>query len=259
MPNDLLHSFQWKFRWGQIQLQAFEANVTAWRASGGYGVVFEPQPDSPEHIIRLKAGEPPPELSLIIGDALQNLRSGLDHLAHALAAQHTDPLPPDVGARSEFPIFGDRAMTANERERKIGAMHPDAAAIIDGLQPHARGDRYEDDPLWQLHELARIDRHRLSHLTFAQYGGVGVGGDNLYIEHMTITGGGPDLEDGAELGRCSVRPINPGKPMHMNLQSIPEIAFKDGPLAGATVSAAFMGVLRHINDRVVPPLVPFLG
>ena len=247
-----------KLAWANHQFEVFEGQRDAWRAGGGYGVVFEPQPNSPEQIIRLHAEDTPDVFALVIGDALHAMRSGLDHLAYALSEVLSDALDPEVAERIEFPIFGDRSMTSIERERKIGAMHPDAAAVIEGLQPHLREEDYADDPLWVLYDLARIDRHRLLHLTVAQLESVGVGGNNLYVESMTFGHIGPDAVHGAELGRCIVRPANAGLPMHMNLTTEPQIIFKEGPRVGRPVLDELRAVHAHISEAVIPPLEGFL-
>jgi hypothetical protein len=248
----------YKFEWALQQLQALEHQIGVWRAQGGYGVIFEPQPNRAEHIMRLKADEPPVALSLIIGDALHSLRSGLDHLAYALAQAESGPnLPPQIAKGIEFPIFGDKPMNPGEEKKRIGPLNPQARAVILGLQPHQRGAAYVDDPLWHLHELARVDRHRLLHLTVAVLGHIGVGGDNVHIERMKFGRIGPDLKDGAELGICSVRPINPGLPMHMQVTAGPEITFQDGIGAGQPVLSSFREIVRH-DSNVLGPLLQFL-
>jgi hypothetical protein len=247
-----------KLAWANHQFEVFEGQRGAWRSGGGYGVQFEPQPNSSEQVIRLHAKDTPEVFALVIGDALHAMRSGLDHLAYALSEAHTDPLDLKVAERIEFPIFGERAMTASERERKIGAMHRDAAAIIEDLQPHLRIEDYADDPLWVLYDLARIDRHRLLHLTVAQLQTVGVGGDNVYVEYLKFGSFGPETEDGAELGRCSVRPVNLGRPMQMNVTTEPQIIFKEGPRVGRPVLDELRTIHAHIIEAVIPPLEGFL-
>jgi hypothetical protein len=253
-----VHNHELKLAWAEHHFEVFEGQVGAWRAADGYGVVFESQPNSPRHVMRLKADETPPVLSLVLGDALFIMRSALDHLAYTLAVAHSGPLPADVAEKVEFPIFGDRPMRSDERRRKIGALHPDAATAIEDLQPHKRRDGCADDPLWWLHELARIDRHRLLHLTVAQLRSVGIGGDNVRIEGLVIEHVGPGAVDGTELGSCSVRPINPGRPMQMNVTPEPDIIFKEGLVSGRSVLEVLREIHRHINEEVLPPLSPFL-
>lgn len=253
-----MRSFELKLAWAKHQSDVLQAEIAAWRESGGYGVVFEKHSQRPGHIIRLKVGDIAPGIPLIIGDALYGLRSALDHLAYNLAEAFTDPLPPDAGERSEFPIYGNKPLPKDLAERKLGAMDPHARAIIEGLQPHTRGDSYAKDPLWKLNELARLDRHRFMHLTVAAFAGIGLGGDNLHIEEMEFGGAGPTAGDGAELGYASIRPIDPGRPMQMNLTPEPQVVLKDGTWAGSPVLELLAEIRGHIEAEVVTRLTPFL-
>ena len=253
-----MRSYELKLAWAKHQREVLEAQIAAWHQSGGYGVVFDKHPERPGHIMRLKVGEIAPGIPLIIGDALYALRSALDHLAHDLAASFTNPLPPEASEDSEFPIYWDKPIPQHVGDRKLGAMDPQARAVIEGLQPHLRGQAYTDDPLWQLYELARLDRHRFIHLTVAQLKGVSLGGNNLHIEEMEIGGAGPTAGDGAELGYASVRPIDPGRPMHMNVTPDPEVVFKEGAFAGRPALALLDAIRGHVEAEVIPKLEPFL-
>lgn len=254
-----MRSFELKRAWADRQAQVLESEIRTWHSAGGYGVSFDKHPERPGHIIRLKVGDIPPGLPLVLGDTLYALRSCLDHLAHDLASSHTSPLPESASESSEFPIFGDRPMTSTERTRKIGAMHPGAMTVIENLQPHLREDAYRDDALWKLHELARIDRHRFIHVAVAQLGGIGLGGDNLHVELMELHGGDPPpTEDGAELGYAQIRPTDPGRPMYMNFTPEPQVILKDGPLAGEAVLDLLQLIRERIDLDVVPPLRRFL-
>lgn len=99
------------------------------------------------------AAQPPMEWALIIGDAVHNARSALDHLAYALVAR--DGGTP--GDHTSFPIangpggYGDKL-----RSGMRGARQATRDAIRD-LQPWRGGD----DELWRLHRLDIVDKHRL--------------------------------------------------------------------------------------------------
>jgi len=254
-----VRTYELKLAWADRQAQALESQIRAWQQAGGYGFVFEPQPGRREQLIRLKVDEIPPSLPLLIGDTLFALRSALDHLAYDLACSHTWPLPREAAEGSEFPVFWDRPMKAHERDRKIGAVHPDAAAVIEALQPHHMGDRYAEHPLWKLHELARIDRHRFLHVAIAEFGDVEVGGVNVHVDvlHMDFSER-ETLGDNAELGYVSARPIDLGQPMHMHLAAVPEIAFKEGEFAGQKVFGVFDEIKDFISREVTPQLTKYL-
>jgi hypothetical protein len=254
-----LRSFELKLAWAKHQSQVLENEIALWHNSGGYGVVFDQHPHRAGYILRLKVGDVAPEIPLIIGDALHALRSSLDHLAHDLSAAFTDPLPPEASQGSEFPIFGTKAIPEDVANRKLGWMDRRARTVIEALQPYVRGDAYADDPLWHLYDLARIDRHRFVHLTVAQYRGLGIGGDNLEAQGLEIFGADPTAGDGTELGYVdSVRPIDPGRPMQMNVTPNPDVVFKEGTVAGKPVLATLDAIRGYIETEVVATLQRFL-
>jgi hypothetical protein len=97
---------------------------------------------------------------IIIGDCLHNLRSALNHLACALVIVN--------GKRgctkdTEFPVFreADAWDTRKAGARKTKGMSDDARDLIIGVQPYARSDTPDNDPLWVLHDLNNADKHRV--------------------------------------------------------------------------------------------------
>jgi hypothetical protein len=66
-------------------LEVLSDELAAFRAGELYRVVHEEEAEGSEHVFRAQViKEPPPHLSAIIGDALQNMRSALEHLAWGL-------------------------------------------------------------------------------------------------------------------------------------------------------------------------------
>jgi hypothetical protein len=113
--------------------------------------------------------EPPLRLSAIVGDCLYTLRSSLDHLAWQLASLNG---PPPSG--TEFPIFTDcgayHRLSRGKPARGSGlyktrGIAPAEQALIEQSQPYNRPSDPEADPLWILHSLCNIDKHRVLHLT----------------------------------------------------------------------------------------------
>jgi hypothetical protein len=100
---------------------------------------------------------PSPVLSAISGDAIQNLRSALDHLAYALCAASSGGL--SVSAkRTYFPIFSSReGYDESERTRKVSGMGPVAIKLIDAIEPYKSGKGHA---LWVLHKLNITDKHK---------------------------------------------------------------------------------------------------
>jgi hypothetical protein len=96
----------------------------------------------------------PTSLFAIVGDAIQNLRSSLDHLSYqlVLAAGNT---PTNV---TSFPIAKDATEYVTPKfRRKIKGMRQEAIDRIDAIKPYKGGNNV----LWRLHRLNNIDKHRV--------------------------------------------------------------------------------------------------
>ena len=99
----------------------------------------------------------PVEISLIAGDAIQNLRSALDYLACGMV-EKIDPTK--VNTQTSFPIFKSAVDYANPKDgvtRKVPGLSLVAMQKLDMLQPYKGGH----ENLWILHSLNNIDKHRL--------------------------------------------------------------------------------------------------
>lgn len=122
-------------------------------------------------VARLKnVKDPPPDLSILVGECVYNMRSALDQLAYALAAAHTVPLPERWGELSAFPIFKTGPWYRGEGRRrgaasKIQGMSRSAKTSIERLQPYHRRKNPPLECLAMLEELSNVDKHRVLHLT----------------------------------------------------------------------------------------------
>lgn len=96
----------------------------------------------------------PLEFSAIIGDALQNLRSALDHLATHLVNIGSDPMT----QKPYYPIFESSHEYEAGKMRKIQGMSPEAIKAIDATEPYARGNGWV---LRDLQILNNRDKHCL--------------------------------------------------------------------------------------------------
>lgn len=94
----------------------------------------------------------PDDIPLLLGDCVHNLRSALDYLACELVrSSGVDP------KRVYFPIYESAERYKAKSDGKTKGMPVKAKQLIDGLCPYSGGN----DPLWTIHELDRIDKHRL--------------------------------------------------------------------------------------------------
>jgi hypothetical protein len=113
--------------------------------------------------------ETPDSFGLLLGDCLHNLRSTLDTLAYALMLAGPKGVTEKMKSSSEFPVFGDEdpagktgegARMFSDASRKYVNWKPGAQTCAERLQPYKRGPDFRDDPLWILHDLERINKHR---------------------------------------------------------------------------------------------------
>jgi hypothetical protein len=101
----------------------------------------------------------PPRIALVAGDALQNLRAALDHLAYQLLLDGTGgEVTPKQLKNIAFPIFDSATKYKSESPRKVQGVRKDAVDAIDAIEPYKGGKGHQ---LWVLHELNNTDKHRL--------------------------------------------------------------------------------------------------
>jgi hypothetical protein len=136
-------------------------------ASKPYTVCFKDDSAKDERTYFLdRIREIPPEVPLIAGDAISNLRSALDHLAHHLVVVGTGS--PGPFTHVYFPIAATGAEYKAVRDKRTQGMKPEALNAIDDLQPY--GDGAGKD-FWHLHCLNNIDKHRLLLTVWANLAG----------------------------------------------------------------------------------------
>ncbi len=124
------------------------------------------------HVIPL-----PSVMSMIAGDAAHNIRSALDHFAWAAA-------DPSVRNRQTcFPIGNgatahDRDKWRSQVERQLRGATPQLISAVEAMEPWQGG---RDQHLWMIHELDRIDKHRLHLSLAASLTGIAMHGDSYAL------------------------------------------------------------------------------
>ncbi|WP_413989353.1 hypothetical protein ACMDCR_25790 [Labrys okinawensis] len=100
----------------------------------------------------LMAPTPPPvEISLIIGDAIQNLRAVFDHIVACLALAEGNSY---TGV--SFPFNIDSTKFEQDYRRSTRKISPRARKLIYRLKPYGGGDYW----LYLLNKLSNADKHR---------------------------------------------------------------------------------------------------
>lgn len=186
---------------------------------GAYRIVPELDADSGEYVHKLHGCKPPiAEWGVFVGAICYMLRSALDNLVCEMVIANGN----SITNKTMFPIFETQA---GFRDRAVGSggnkmldgLNNDQIALVEAAQPYAQVVGYwGGDPLWILHQLNNIDKHR--HIPF----GAGVL-DNRTIE--SAPSGGEIFAvrrivayDGAEVARGK-------EPMNMEPTCSREICF----------------------------------
>jgi hypothetical protein len=255
-------------------LKDLEAFAEKWLNGDHHTLTHDYDAKTRTYSVFAEAERPPRDpAALLVGDFLHGVRSALDHLAYALAAAYTKPLPDDMAEESEFPIFGDEdrqgrpgsgpRLFKNAAARKLRGVHPDARALIESVQPYKLGANFRDHNLWVLYDLARIDRHRLLHPTVAYFSGFGL---NQALTRANI---GPAmvhsyegyLEQRTEVARIvGVTPLGSGQRVYVDVVVPLKLAFPaDADAAAGKEVVETLGTLYNfVVTDVVEPLRAFL-
>lgn len=145
-------------------LDAIKELLLSYYGSGLGGVPGEYDPErKPSLVIQPDAVSlpiPSPRLHTFVGEFLHNVHSALEHIVWQLV-QDNGGTPTEETC---FPILRVRP-TANKKEIHpppyvAGNVSAGALALIEDAQPYHWGDKYAEHPLWVLHQLWSIDKHR---------------------------------------------------------------------------------------------------
>lgn len=208
-----------------------------------------------------KKTELPVLLPLIVGDAIYNMRSALDHLAYSLCVANMGDAIKE--GRSMFPIHAAVGSYMDAGVQACRQMSDEVKAIIERLQPYHAGNKASDHPLGLLNQLSNIDKHR--HLVFT--------GAATVKQEITLLPNSEDCEliglqsevrtgpfdDHTDVARLLIRRTGPNPRPKLDTYITIDIAFpKAGPAAGELVLKALERIFVHIRKEIFPALEPHL-
>lgn len=229
-----------------------EDGLNAFRLSRPYQPITNFNPNSGKTVYNIRVVAAPPEsLSLIIGDAIHNLRSALDHLVWQLIESNGN-IPTK---RSAFPIYETSAKYKTGSATQIEGMTAAARCLIDATNPYVGGT----DDLWILHEIDIVDKHRL--LLVVGYGlatasvTLSTGSANSAKICFDIPMQGVMLNDGAELGSVT-GPIDPKLKQDFDFSF--DIAFAEPEIVKGKAVLVVLKELSHLVDGIVRQFVIYL-
>jgi hypothetical protein len=232
--------------------------VERYREGHHYRAVCPNPPRRPTHWrFVLEITKPPdPEIAIVLGDFLFNVRSALDHIAVACA-------PPDRKRQAGFPLY-ERQPQGEEQwkfESMTRGMASEAIAVIEYEQPYNLPNRTSSGPesveaLFALNALQDADKHRsLAHLVAGvSYPQVRVSWDDESVAILTpdYVAAGEELVTYDEIGNripyCQVE---------VEVRGVPHVSVNISRLADYELLDVAGGILGRVRDRVIPSLEPF--
>ncbi len=222
----------WSLRYQRAldHFDTFHKTFEWFRESHPCKLAVNPQSEHPGGLIYVKGIDAAPlQLSVMLGDALQNLRQSLDHIVWELSIGATD------NSRTEFFISDNAKLFRTRGMGRIARVTDDAKAFIDAVQPYYRGDftdKAHAEPLWILDRLGNVDKHRAIHLLMVKPHGTSIRFITPErVEYWDLTPPNIKLEPGAVVGAVTqeqLDAISKGE-VNMNFTMELEIAFADGP------------------------------
>lgn len=265
--TDSLQGVRVKMNRAAEHLEVLNKEIARFLASNPYRISRERHSDgnSSTYTFRVHVINDPPDdiLSPVMGDALQNMRSALDHIVWQIGLKEKR----NPNRRLAFPIVrtpDDFQEVRGKREfKEIDTLALDA---IEKLQPYKRGD-VDRDPLLIVHELARLDRHQTLRFLGGVQSGMSVSvsrygeNDRLYIpanfspptnEIVTV---GP-FKPGAIVTQLVSTGAEPG--MDMDYEASFVIGLREAPEGPQRpIMKLLVDGWTLIDTTIIPALVPF--
>lgn len=159
-----------KLRRSEEHFDDVKNEIVAWSKKDGYAFFLEHNSDFTEYrmVTRLIGVEPDlVRWSLMIGDAISNLRDALDHMIYAIAKVQTVNKPTAKIDRLSFLIVDEDTDFARYAPKNLGPILTNVVTAIERFQPYNRPHKVIPPVLEILRELSNANKHRLLQLTAA--------------------------------------------------------------------------------------------
>jgi hypothetical protein len=170
-----------KFDRGCEHVDTLHDQIPCFLKEHSHRVADQFQPQTGSHDRHIYGKLTPPLWSILLGEIGHNFRSSLDHIAWQLAIVWSptgDPEDQWDAREISFPIYADRRGYLTRKIRKgkpcptwrHDGVLPQHRGPLRKLQPYQRRNAAFSHPLWLLHELSNIDKHRVLHTTLVGLG-----------------------------------------------------------------------------------------
>jgi len=170
----------------------------------------------------------PDSFSPRFGDAIQNFRHALDHLAWQLVAHGSIPSPTDDWA-VQFPIYDTAGRFDNNIERRLPGVDQTVTGFIKARHRYVGGNA-TNDPLLSLARLSNDDKHRTLHVVASLFSTLE--NEVNFIRCLPISYENPPERPAAKSGAvvAIIEALITGEPAQLNMNIAPtiQIILEDG-------------------------------
>jgi hypothetical protein len=193
---------------------------------------------------------PPEQISVIVGDVVHNLRSALDHVVWALGN------PPDP--KSCFPIFDTEDGFSRRGVAVLKGTPESTKDAIRRHQPYQLGADARHHPLWLLHLLSNVDKHRklsaVGSYSVAPGAALRERSGQLVTLPASISQG--VLRAGDEIARFPLSRAEVGRrELDLEIQGSTMVTLDEGlEWVNRPLSGVLKEVVLYVRDKVVPDL-----
>lgn len=241
-----------KIKWAKKHIRELDAAINRFLQDQPYRIGAKPHriPQIEHTTLYVAEVKPiPDEISLILGDAIHNLRSALDYLMWQLVEAY--------GGTPNKSIYFPIADTVQQYQSAIGnreiqKIAPNALDIIESVQPYVTPDQ----TLWLLHQLDIIDKHRLL-LTVAiamdKWGVDLAVGQTLWFNEYRFV----PLVVGNEITNLPTSTYE--RQAHKDFQLGADVAFGESELPEGELVLYTVNKMSDLVDGIVAQFEPFLG
>ncbi|MCU1492793.1 MAG: hypothetical protein JWO62_557 [Acidimicrobiaceae bacterium] len=266
-------SWRVKLRQAEAHVERFSKEAADYLESSraGFDYIADEKAGTIDVVLRADF-EPPVGLGAIVGDVLHNLRSALDAIAWEACRRTGVALTAKQERQIYFPITWEVDQWEDAAKRLIGvsAEHLEAFKYLQPWYFDEQGRQLgveipkefaKNEPLWQLQELAKVDRHRTLHPLLAQAGDTWLGTPEG-VETTLAGVDRPPWQPGSTILRWSVRPVHRVRDASPAGEAVLTLAKSEdlrpqsalGTLQGLV--AATDRALRHVEIEVLHIVTP---
>ena len=260
VPSESERSWRLKIARAAHHLSDLRQLVEDYQEGHHYRAVCPNPPRRPTHWrFVLEITEPPdPQIAIVLGDLLFNVRSALDHVAVACA-------PRDRRRQAGFPLYEKRPEGDDRKkfESMTRGMASDALAAIEYEQPYNVASRTSKigpesvEALFALNALQDADKHRSLAVLVAGISDpqvqVSWGDEGFGTFRPTYVEPGGLLISYDEFGNRI-----PYDQVTVEVRGVPHVAVNVSQRGDYEVLPVAKGILGRVRDRVVPSLEPFV-